>query len=321
MRAGGAAWFALSTLLAACGSALPVHGEPGDEAPWVGQPWPEELDFGGSIPEGMEAVWSEPTAEAIAGYPSGWPDFAGILFQVRVWEGEQLSHDFTLAVRLDSLPMRTSNVTLRINIAGTVERLVSDSALVSTEVSGAGIAPVDGPLPLLPLPKDFMAVGFVEACRAMPADTGAGFPEAARKSVGALLCLLKLVQEQAPLRSVLIELVDAPSLWSLVTHLGVEINVGADFQDAWQPSGAPAATVGPGPVWAFPVNLSANGQPALEMLWFAVEPKGPLMLSGGVIGILGRDPSDPSRRLAVSWLGANELMSTPSLDRFIQEQS
>jgi hypothetical protein len=93
-----------------------------------------------------------------------------------------------------------------------------------------------------------------------------------------------------------------PSLWSMIKHRGVHINF--TFGNGIAPSVAdptdwdlPASA----PAYYFPWMVLLNGQPALKLTMVTTSPRPPLLICGGVVGVLlekiGNDETYMTMRL------------------------
>lgn len=160
------------------------------------------------------------------------------------------------------------------------------------------------------LPRDFLARGFAEACELVAqrrlAAAGADFYRAAdvqpfAQATVAAIALLEVVQADAVLAPLLWHVVDRPSIWSVVTNLGVEVTVRPRFHAA-EPAPSPAA-VGPS-TWRVPMALLVNGDNALLADLYVAPSAPPLALCGGVVAALARHPSDPGLEFSLVLLGA-----------------
>jgi hypothetical protein len=186
------------------------------------------------------------------------------------------------------------------------------------------------------LPRDFLAHGFARACElvgerraALAATTPAaggepGDPNAsadggdggtdgddgfyrgldvqpfARATVAAV-ALLQVVQEDDVLAPLLWQVVEAPSVWSVLTGLGVRVMLRPRFH---------AAETMPSPAqpdracWRVPMRLFVNDSLALLCDVCAVPSAPPFALCGGIVAALARHPTDPGVAFSLVLLGA-----------------
>jgi hypothetical protein len=119
----------------------------------------------------------------------------------------------------------------------------------------------------------------------------------------------EIVQHTGGLKGLLYKLVDMPSLWSLIRHRGVSMNL--TFGNGLAPSLADPAD------WNLPASASAyyfpwlvrlNGQPAMKVTLVTTTPRTPLLICGGVVGVLleklGDDETYMTMRLISARSGA-----------------
>ncbi len=96
-----------------------------------------------------------------------------------------------------------------------------------------------------------------------------------------------IVQHTEGLDDLFFKLVEFPSVWSLVRHLGVTM----DFSFG---NGEPACAANPAdwnlpasaPVYYFPWLLRLNQKPAMKVTLVVTSPRPPLLICGGVVGLL-----------------------------------
>jgi hypothetical protein len=127
----------------------------------------------------------------------------------------------------------------------------------------------------------------------------------------ALISYFEIVQHTDALSDLLYKLVDLPSLWSIIKHRGVDVNL--TFGNGLAPSVAdpvdwnlPASA----PVYYFPWLVLLNGQPALKITLVTTSPRPPLLICGGVVGVLlekiGDDETYMTMRLISAGGGESE---------------
>lgn len=144
----------------------------------------------------------------------------------------------------------------------------------------------------------------VEETRRMAALAGF-FPEDERPFFGMELALEQFarIAQAAPAASgPFFSVVEKPSWWSQMTHLGVDWSVTSSPRDIERLDGRPWGAGGP--VFRLPFTLLANGQAALEGDMAVTSPRPPLLLCAGILGIAAHDPSSAERLLALRLLSA-----------------
>jgi hypothetical protein len=117
--------------------------------------------------------------------------------------------------------------------------------------------------------------------------------------IGALYAFLQVVQNNHVLRSILYEVVEKPSLLSIVLA-GFSVSLGIEPHfPLIEPIADPLPGVGRG--YRLPIDLALNGAPALRMELLVVRPLSPLHICGGIIALRATHPTREEHRFAV-WL-------------------
>lgn len=117
---------------------------------------------------------------------------------------------------------------------------------------------------------------------------------------GVAICesLFRILQANPVTRQILSEVLELPSLWSIVTNWGVRVSFRADFFAAERVD--PARFPGESrELWSVPLVVLLNGQPGF-LARVVVGPSGsPDGAVAGIYGVIARHPSDASRRVVV----------------------
>jgi hypothetical protein len=89
------------------------------------------------------------------------------------------------------------------------------------------------------------------------------------------------------------KVVNLPSVWSIVRHVGVTAWMGMDFDDI-NPLTLPAQWGVPAGshVFTLPIMVELNQQPALNATLLVTDPRPSLLACGGIIGFVARNPND-----------------------------
>jgi hypothetical protein len=123
-------------------------------------------------------------------------------------------------------------------------------------------------------------------------------------AVPALVSYLDVVRHTEDLADILYDLIDKPSLWSVVRQVGVKVNL------AFRPDKVAATKPGfwnlPADhgVYHFPLGLEINKKPALNITMVVTRPDSPLLACGGVVGMLAEKPSEPQTYLLLRIVSA-----------------
>jgi len=132
-------------------------------------------------------------------------------------------------------------------------------------------------------------------------------------SCPALMSYLNIVQHTEGLNDILMQLVDLPSVWSVVRHGGVNANLAID-QDHLAPADSTAwALPTAQPMYDMPLVLELNKQPALRITLTVTTPLPPLLACGGIVGLLAERPDDRETYLTVRVLSARYSASDSPL--------
>ena len=120
----------------------------------------------------------------------------------------------------------------------------------------------------------------------------------------ALLSYFELVQHTTGLDRLFYKVVDLPSVWSIVRHIGVKASLELEPDHF-----APIDTAAWGlpthpPSYGFPMAFRLNGQPALTVTLVVAPPRPPLLACGGIIGLLAEKPSEKETYLTLRILSA-----------------
>lgn len=124
-----------------------------------------------------------------------------------------------------------------------------------------------------------------------------------------LTTMRQLGQSDRTLRELLFTVVERPSLWSVVFHFGIAINVTAGVGAPCPPLPSLPVTE---PLRLLPLELLVNGALALSVDLALVQPKPPLLTAGGVVGAVARHPSRPERFALLRLLASRRGPAAPT---------
>jgi hypothetical protein len=104
------------------------------------------------------------------------------------------------------------------------------------------------------------------------------------------------------------EVIQKPSVWSVVRHFGVDTTFSFNWQDVEvAPEGKAAVHQ---PIYLLPVRLSLNDVPAVKANLAVTEPHPPLQACAGILAVCAEHPTATDRRLFIRVLSARR--ATPS---------
>jgi hypothetical protein len=135
-------------------------------------------------------------------------------------------------------------------------------------------------------------------------------PEQERALAGgvpALLSFFNTVQKTPELESILLKVLSRPSIWSIVGHLGVSVNLAI---------GQPKDRVGPlhladwghpadSRLFSLPVEVLINKHHALTLTLVVTAPHPPLLTCGGIAGFLAENPDRQDNYLTLRVISAH----------------
>jgi hypothetical protein len=156
----------------------------------------------------------------------------------------------------------------------------------------------------LVLGMDELERGLLRACCAGPPTAAADDAEfEALRAIDTLRKVLSIVRRSQALRDLLWQVVDLPSVFSVIWHLGVTVLVAENFAGS-QPGAAFAVGDATVPTWTAPIELRLNGAPALRCRVRCTGPGSPLALCAGIVELRAASPSHPQRTVTMQLLGA-----------------
>lgn len=110
-------------------------------------------------------------------------------------------------------------------------------------------------------------------------------------AIPALTSYFEIVQNTDGLEDLLSKLVELPSVWSIVRHLGV--NPAFYFGKEASPANPADWELPPNtPVYYLPCVLTLNKQPAIKVTFVVTVPDPPRLICAGIVGLLAEKPDD-----------------------------
>jgi len=123
-------------------------------------------------------------------------------------------------------------------------------------------------------------------------------------SCPALLSYFDLVQHTPGLQDICFKVVDMPSMWSMIRHVGVSANLTFETEQFRAADSFAWGSAGSLPVFYFPMLLELNKQPALKVTFVVTSPKPPLLGCGGIVGMLAEKPGEKETYLTLRVISA-----------------
>ncbi|MBL8732383.1 MAG: hypothetical protein JNN13_08445 [Planctomycetes bacterium] len=254
-----------------------------------------------------------PGFDAVAA-ASSWQAGDAVLFGLCLSRGDERRHwllhlrvtePVALARPGDATPTGEAlpEVTWTMRINGVPQQFPSRLCRVLVTVADADGNVLGRTEPLLPW--QLLARGLQPACEEVVrrrAASGRLVDDEAtlRPLAEAVVCtvaLLQVVQEDDVLSPILWQVVQRPSLWSVLRHLGAHVVLRPAFQDLRRQADG-------GSAFLVPMTLSVNDVDALHFELLARTPARPFALCGGMLGATARHPQDAELEFRMLLLGA-----------------
>jgi len=168
----------------------------------------------------------------------------------------------------------------------------------------------------LDVPRDFLAKGFVAACTqveglgVLTTDSGMRITglfqvQPLVEAMVSVVALFGIVLQNDTLAPILWEVVDRPSVFSVLFHGGVTATLSPRFQETVRATTTPPQLSPGDPAWVVPLTLLVNGAPALYCDLLVGRSVPPLHLTGGIVGADAQRPGDPDLRFQFAVLAAH----------------
>ncbi len=241
------------------------------------------------------------------------------LLHVRLTEPVALARVGEQGAVLDPVP--PIDWTLRVN--GEPQRFRSASCRVLATVHDADGNVLGRSEPLLP--REFLARGFGEACALVQQqrrvvrrahDETVFYQDLdvrpfAEATVAAM-AMLQVVQDDEVLAPLLWEVIEKPSVWSVVKNLGAKVVVRPRFHAAVETRSPVAVAVAR--AWRVPLALVVNEQPALATELLVVPSCVPFALAAGIVGALAKSPLHTDIEFSMLLLAARRGSAAPRIE-------
>jgi hypothetical protein len=130
-----------------------------------------------------------------------------------------------------------------------------------------------------------------------------------------MMALLSIVQQDDVLAQYFWQVVEKPSVWSVMTSLGVTASVAMPFEQSVPAEKLPSHLPPPGRAFVVPLRIDVNGSAALHADVIAVDPARPYALCGGMVGAVARHPTRSDLHFDVQLLAARVGNGLPRDDR------
>ena len=131
--------------------------------------------------------------------------------------------------------------------------------------------------------------------------------------IPALFSYFDVVEHTEGLEDILLKVVRKPSLWSVIRHIGVTVNLRFDVKHIAPAKPEQWNLPAEAPIYYFPMGVDLNNQPALTVTFAVTSARPPLLTCGGIIGMLAERPGDKETYLTLRIVSAK--LAPTSLSR------
>ena len=119
-----------------------------------------------------------------------------------------------------------------------------------------------------------------------------------------LFSYFAIVQHTEGLEDILFKVVEKPSVWSVVRHVGVTADLTVDSEHFSLAEHNACAAGARSAAYYFPMQLTLNKKPALTVTFLVTDPRPPLLACGGIVGLLAEKPGGKETYLTLRILSA-----------------
>ena len=120
----------------------------------------------------------------------------------------------------------------------------------------------------------------------------------------ALMSYFGIVQRTSGLEDILFKILDMPSLWSILRRGGISTFFHMRSEHIALANGSDWGLPPAQPAYHVPMVLELNNQPALNITLVVTAPKPPLLVCGGIVGMLAERPGDKENYLTLRIISA-----------------
>jgi hypothetical protein len=120
----------------------------------------------------------------------------------------------------------------------------------------------------------------------------------------ALFSYFGVIEHTEGLEDILLKVVEKPSVWSVVRHVGVSADLTLDTKQIAPAESKTWGIPGEPPAFYFPMSLRLNHRLALTVTFVVTQPRPPLLTCGGIIGMLAERPNEKETYLTLQIVSA-----------------
>lgn len=129
--------------------------------------------------------------------------------------------------------------------------------------------------------------------------------------IPALFSYFEVVQHTEGLEDIMLKVVRKPSLWSIIRHVGVAVNLRFQLKQITPAEPGSWGSLAGASIYYFPMALELNQQLALTVTFAVTDPRPPLLSCGGIIGMLAEKPGDKETYLTLRIVSARLASGLP----------
>ncbi|MBL9077033.1 MAG: hypothetical protein JNL08_05995 [Planctomycetes bacterium] len=227
--------------------------------------------------------------------------------KIRLWENRTWQYSVMKNGQEEPRELRSRVMPVTVTVSDEHGKPLTRSMVrLPTRLLGGGL------LPAIDLTRELVAQG------RSTVDAGDTDIEPVVAAIVGTLALLNVVQEDDALAEYFWQVVEKPSVWSILTGLGVRATMSMEFEHSVPAPRLPAGLPAVDRAFLVPLRIDVNGSPALLADVVAVDARRPYALCGGMVAAVARHPSNPDITFELQLLGAERGAAAPRATAEIQ---
>jgi hypothetical protein len=123
-------------------------------------------------------------------------------------------------------------------------------------------------------------------------------------AIPAFMSYAHVVEHVEVLQNIMEQVIEKPSLWSVIGHLGVTVDLRPEPKHIGPADLSRWGWTTNTPAYHFPILLELNHQLALTVTFEVTSPRPPLLTCGGILGMLAENPSHKETYLTLRVISA-----------------
>jgi hypothetical protein len=130
-------------------------------------------------------------------------------------------------------------------------------------------------------------------------------------AIPALLSYVDVIQHTEGLEDIMLRVIEKPSIWSVIEHLGVSADLMFDAKHLGPADLTPFGIGGHSSAYYFPMLFKLNHRLALTVTFLVTDSRPPLLSCGGIVGLLAERPGDKETYLTLRIISARCAPAAP----------